>query len=64
MSYRHHKGGIIMNEKRFTLRMNADLFELVKQSAERNKRSTAKEIEFIIEDFLKKNNILPDESKE
>ncbi|WP_370858491.1 Arc family DNA-binding protein [Megamonas funiformis] len=53
-----------MNEKRFTLRMNADLFELVKQSAERNKRSTAKEIEFIIEDFLKKNNILPDESKE
>lgn len=53
-----------MNEKRFTLRMNADLFELVKQCAEKNKRSTAKEIEFIIEDFLKKNNVLPDEPKE
>ena len=33
-----------MNEKRFTLRMNAELFELIKQTAEKNKRSTAKEI--------------------
>ncbi|MCX4131148.1 Arc family DNA-binding protein [Megamonas funiformis] len=53
-----------MNEKRFTLRMNAELFELIKQTAEKNKRSTAKEIEFILEDFLKRNNLLPDNQKE
>lgn len=51
MSYRHQKGCKFMNEKRFTLRMNAELFELIKQTAEKNKRSTAKEIEFILEDF-------------
>ena len=53
-----------MNEKRFTLRMNAELFELIKQTAEKNKRSNAKEIEFILEDFLKRNNLLPDNQKE
>lgn len=64
MSYRHQKGCKFMNEKRFTLRMNAELFELIKQTAEKNKRSTAKEIEFILEDFLKRNNLLPDNQKE
>ena len=39
-------------EKRFTLRMDADLFELVKKRAEKNKRSIAKEIEFILEKSL------------
>lgn len=64
MSYRHQKGGKLMNEKRFTLRMDAELFELIKQTAEKNKRSTAKEIEFILEDFLKRNKLLPDNQKE
>jgi hypothetical protein len=36
-------------DKRFTLRMNAELFEFVRQEAEKNKRSTGKEIEFILE---------------
>lgn len=40
------------NEKRFTLRMDADLFELVKKQSEQNKRSIAKEIEFILENSL------------
>lgn len=35
-------------EKRFTLRMNKELFEIVKKSAEKNRRSVAKEIEFIL----------------
>lgn len=41
-----------MEEKRFTLRMSAKLFDLVKQQADLHKRSTAKEIEFIIEEHL------------
>ncbi|TPG86840.1 Arc family DNA-binding protein [Brevibacillus laterosporus] len=41
------------NEKRFTLRMNADLFERIKEQAEINKRSVAKEIEFLIEKHIK-----------
>lgn len=41
-----------MEEKRFTLRMSADLFETVKSSAERNKRSVAKEIEFILSEHF------------
>ncbi|AGR47581.2 putative Arc-like DNA binding domain [Brevibacillus phage Osiris] len=40
------------NEKRFTLRMDADLFERIKEQAEKNKRSVAKEIEFLIEKHL------------
>lgn len=35
-------------DKRFTLRMDKELFEIVKKSAERNRRSVAKEIEFIL----------------
>lgn len=38
-----------MGEKRFTLRMDADLFEKVKISANINKRSIAKEIEYVLE---------------
>lgn len=34
-----------MGEKVFTLRINEDLFERVKQAAEENRRSIAKEIE-------------------
>lgn len=41
-----------MEEKRFTLRMDGELFELVRESAEKNKRSVAKEIEFILSQAL------------
>lgn len=42
------------NEKRFTLRMNAELFSKLEKQAKENKRSVAKEIEFIIEKSLNK----------
>lgn len=35
-------------EKRFTLRLNAKLFEAIKMQAKLNRRSVAKEIEFIL----------------
>ncbi|WP_419573842.1 Arc family DNA-binding protein [Pyramidobacter piscolens] len=34
---------------RFTLRIPQELYELVKDSADKNKRSVAKEIEFMLE---------------
>lgn len=40
--------------KRFTLRIDADILEKVKEQAEDNKRSMAKEIEFILEKYLDK----------
>jgi len=40
--------------KRFTLRIDADVLEKVKEQAESNKRSMAKEIEFILEKYLEK----------
>lgn len=40
-------------QKRFTLRIDADLFEVVKKRAEQNKRSIAKEIEYLLEEYLK-----------
>ena len=40
-------------EKRFTLRMDSDLFETIKQLAEENKRSIAKQIEFMLAEELK-----------
>ena len=39
-------------QKRFTLRMDNDLFERVKDQAEVNKRSIAKEIEYLIEKYF------------
>ena len=42
-------------ETRFTLRIDAKLFERIKQLAKENKRSSAKQIEFILEDWLAKN---------
>lgn len=35
-------------DKRFTLRMDSDLFEVVRKSASKNRRSVAKEIEYIL----------------
>jgi hypothetical protein len=40
------------NEKTFTLRMNADLFEQLRKSSEKNKRSIAKEIEYVLEQYF------------
>lgn len=40
-----------MTEKRFTLRMDGALFEVIKTQADKNKRSVAKEIEFILEEY-------------
>lgn len=40
------------DQTRFTLRINTDLLEKIKAEAAKNKRSTAKEIEFILEQYL------------
>lgn len=39
-------------ETRFTLRINTELFEKIKVIAEKNKRSAAKQIEFMLENCL------------
>ena len=36
-------------EKVFTLRLDSDLFEIIKESADKNKRSIAKQIEYMLE---------------
>ena len=46
-----------MSEKVFTLRMDEELFEKVKSSAEKNKRSIAKEIEYHLEQSLEKDAV-------
>ena len=40
-------------QKRFTLRMDSDLFKFIEKQAEENKRSIAKEIEMMLEQHLK-----------
>lgn len=40
-------------EKRFTLRMDADLFDEISKAAEKHRRSTAKEVEYAIALYLK-----------
>lgn len=40
-------------QKRFTLRMDADLFKTIEKRAGENKRSIAKEIEFLLENYMK-----------
>lgn len=42
-------------DKRFTLRLDLELFNKVKKIAEENKRSTAKQIEYILEKCLNQN---------
>lgn len=44
------------NQTRFTLRIDNDVLERVKERADRNKRSIAKEIEYILEQYLKDND--------
>lgn len=42
-------------DTRFTLRIPEELLDMVKSEAEKNKRSTGKQIEFILEEWLRKN---------
>lgn len=44
------------SDKRFTLRMDKDLFDIVTQSAKENKRSVGREIEYILEQHFKNND--------
>lgn len=49
------------DQTRFTMRISSDLLEQLKAEAEKNKRSTAKEIEFILEQYI---SSLPKESRQ
>ena len=44
------------NEVRFTMRINKELYEIIKQNAIRFKRSIAKQIEFELEELLLRKN--------
>ena len=39
-------------DKRFTLRINKELFKLLEESAIKDKRSIGKQIEFIVEQYF------------
>lgn len=45
-------------ETRFTLRIDAELMERIKEQAEKNRRSAAKEIEFILLEYFAKKSEL------
>lgn len=40
------------DQTRFTMRINTELLDKIKLEAEKNKRSTAKQIEFILEQYI------------
>ena len=40
------------DQTRFTMRINTELLEKIKAEAEKSKRSTAKQIEFILEQYI------------
>ena len=42
--------------KRFTLRMDSELFKMIEKRAAENKRSIAKEIEYLLENHIKNEN--------
>ncbi len=42
-------------DSRFTLRIPTVLLNIIKEEAKKNKRSTGKQIEFILDEWLKKN---------
>ena len=44
------------SDKRFTLRIDNELFRLVEQSAKKNKRVVGREIEFILEQHFQNEN--------
>lgn len=43
------------DDSRFTLRIPTELLEIVKEEAKKNKRSTGKQIEFILENWVSEN---------
>lgn len=43
-------------DKRFTLRIDKELFAIVEKSAKENKRSIGREIEFILDQHFKNND--------
>lgn len=43
-------------QARFTLRIDTEVLDKIKKMADENKRSTAKEIERILEEYLKENS--------
>ncbi|MCI8387128.1 MAG: hypothetical protein HFE63_01510 [Clostridiales bacterium] len=44
------------SETRFTLRIDSEIFERIKYHAKKNKRSSAKQIEFILDEWLRNND--------
>lgn len=44
------------DDSRFTLRINTDILEAIKEEARKNKRSIGKQIEFILENWISQNN--------
>lgn len=40
------------DQTRFTMRIDTGLLDKIKTEAEKNKRSTAKQIEFILEEYI------------
>lgn len=47
-----HAGGVTVEEKRFTLRMDGELFEEISEYASLHRRSVAKEIELAIAKYI------------
>jgi hypothetical protein len=45
---------MMSDQKRFTLRIDAEIFDKIKEQADSNKRSIAKEIEYILEKYVDK----------
>ncbi len=43
------------DQTRFTMRISTDLMDRIKALAVKNKRSAAKEIEFILEEYFRQN---------
>lgn len=43
-------------DSRFTLRIPTDLLEFIREEAKKNKRSTGKQIEFILENWVSQQN--------
>ena len=43
-------------DSRFTLRIPTELLDVIREEARKNKRSTGKQIEFILEQWLNKQN--------
>ena len=43
-------------DSRFTLRIPTELLKIVREEAKKNKRSTGKQIEFILEKWIRENN--------